>query len=407
MNSPKVDHEWYEPGRKKHDQTRVEGLRELVVEPGKSRIMRFYWKAREDGLAKRVELFDSKEMSAPNKIMEYYRGREDDKLIYRSATYDPIEEADVGMTSAIPGHEAHQDADQRVPRKMAEKFERNHAVRSENDVYKRTFILPQKSKGEIWVLYHYGENQITRPFRLYPKTTEKDAQGNEPKAKISVLPFVPKPKESALVEELRVLLLREKECFAAIKKNNAERKEILELRATETNNVKAVFSVYDTLRVTVKESEMEDAEQKEKERQRAEQPRDEVLQWIAQLPRAELHDKRGEYTGVPLTAQEIQDVRERALGELKERLIRRAHIMQNRLEEEREKLAKAQSTFQKSHDVQMNDNAKAHDDFLLLCEQATNRIKIFERRLEKHQTQALQRYADLDQKLRNNKYLQL
>ena len=85
--APRKRHEWFLPGRKKEAQ--IEGLRELIDEPGIQRTMRFYWKARADGLALRREDFVSIKDPAPRKICEHYKGREhEDHLVYRSATYE-------------------------------------------------------------------------------------------------------------------------------------------------------------------------------------------------------------------------------------------------------------------------------------------------------------------------------
>ena len=47
------------------------------------------------------------------------------------------------------------------------------------------------------------------------------------------------------------------------------------------------------------------------------------------------------------------------------------------------------------------DNAN-HDEYILFCENAMWRIHILEKRLERHQDQALHKYAELDSKLRND-----
>eukprot|EP00760_Papus_ankaliazontas_P031620 PhM_4_TR5364/c0_g1_i1/m.29133 len=410
FNSKKIEHEWFDPGRKKQDQVRAEALRELEFEDGVQRTMRFYWKAREDGLRKRVEKFQNDpSMTTPVKIMEYYSGRAEDRVVYRSATYPPITEVNLGINSAVTGaaNDAPSDADIRIPLKMAEKFERDATIPAEKDVWKRTFIKPQDVDGEIWVFYHYGENQITRPFRMYPRSQEKDSSGDSPRVKMNLVPFVTPPKKSQLLDELRVLLVKEKMCLAIIRRNTTERREILEHRSTQKKEHTPVYSVYDTLRCssTNAEAEAEDARQEERRRQEAN--KDYLAPYIAQLVAENATVQQAARTGQPIkfTPQQIQEIREKALGELKDRLIRRAQIMQGRLEEERERLAKRQATFQKSQE--MSDNARDHEDFLSFCEQATSRIRIFERRLEKHQEQALKRYTELDGKLRADERLRL
>ena len=101
LGGNKVQHEWFEEGRRQPlpgeqplPGASQEALAEHIYEDGKGRTMKYYSKARLDGLVKRVELFfetkarDSSSDETPpvRKIMESYLDR-DDKLVYRSATF--------------------------------------------------------------------------------------------------------------------------------------------------------------------------------------------------------------------------------------------------------------------------------------------------------------------------------
>eukprot|EP00755_Sulcionema_specki_P018463 Sspe_Gene.66944::Locus_39538_Transcript_2_2_Confidence_0.800_Length_509::g.66944::m.66944 len=71
-----------------------------------------------------------------------------------------------------------------------------------------------------------------------------------------------------------------------------------------------------------------------------------------------------------------------------------------RLDKEKEELARHQTNFHKSQE-QMAES-KEHEHYIQIVENAMWRISILEKRLERHQDQALQKYANLDTKLRND-----
>lgn len=383
----RIQCEWFDEGRKR-EQTVLEALSHLIHEEGKRLEMRFYWKARLDGLAKRVELYhDNGDTANPKKVMEFFEGRED-RLIYRSATYDKPGAA-VHITT--PSHERRGD-DKPQPKKMCEKFARDPAVAADQDVAKRTFYNPGTPEGLIRIIYHYADGKITRPSRTYSK-------GN-PVTIEHVDPFAKDPKSAILSEEMRVLFTKEKECMAFIKDSESEAKEILSQRAKEEQDVGSVTTVYDTLRNKPKEDEQAELRRKQEEQQRSQKKKDYLAPYLEALFR----NPSKPFGKLPapdakLPKDDAMKVKDNCLKDLKDRLIQRAHIMQTRLDEEKEKLARKQSNFQKNQE--QIDNAN-HEEYIQFCENAMWRIHILEKRLERHQEQALQKYAELDQKLRTD-----
>eukprot|EP00640_Fibrocapsa_japonica_P007581 CAMPEP_0113937326 /NCGR_PEP_ID=MMETSP1339-20121228/3971_1 /TAXON_ID=94617 /ORGANISM="Fibrocapsa japonica" /LENGTH=145 /DNA_ID=CAMNT_0000940045 /DNA_START=54 /DNA_END=491 /DNA_ORIENTATION=- /assembly_acc=CAM_ASM_000762 len=97
-----------------------------------------------------------------------------------------------------------------------------------------------------------------------------------------------------------------------------------------------------------------------------------------------------------LTREEAQKARDSCLKALKDRLLERANIIQNRLAEENAKLAKEQATFQRN---QRDTDQRAEEEFQKICSEAMFRIQILERRLVQHEEQALAKYAEMDSKL--------
>ena len=114
-------------------------LKDHMWVEGVSREMHFYPSTRSDGLTKR-------QVIVGKKIMEYFHER-DDRLIYRSATFDPTMMDDIVRLS---------DGKSNIPiRKMCQKYQPNPsehsyfpthhaAVPADKDVFKITFYLDQK-----------------------------------------------------------------------------------------------------------------------------------------------------------------------------------------------------------------------------------------------------------------------
>eukprot|EP01062_Namystynia_karyoxenos_P010229 TRINITY_DN13621_c0_g2_i1.p1 TRINITY_DN13621_c0_g2~~TRINITY_DN13621_c0_g2_i1.p1 ORF type:complete len:1002 (+),score=402.03 TRINITY_DN13621_c0_g2_i1:106-3111(+) len=468
----RIKHEWFAEGRRSKDPAPMqEALAEYIVEEGLQQTMKFYSKARLDGLKKRVEVFwttdSGKEVSmrvgdqdprpAIKKIMEYYEDR-DDRLIYRSATFDKPNRAQDQRVRGTQGYQssgmgAGHEPKRDVPYKMTEKFARNEVVPADQDCAKRSFITPRgDTPGSIKVEFHYDACRITRSSRHYCKDGKPQATGgstqvlqvetvNPPGGGAFVTapvlqPHMKKPKQSVISEELRGLYMKEKKCLSEIEERRGQVDAIVREREAEDEQssrvwppgkeehderhamaqkrrpadagtspvgmdaqsgkkVAADITVYDILRNQTKESVIDEAQRKEEDRRRAEQRKDYLAPYLNQ------YNKTGGSTlDIELKPQQASEVKNAVLRDLKERLIQRAHIMQNRLDKEKEELARTQQNFHKSQE-QMSEH-KEHEQYIRFVEDAMWRISILEKRLERHQDQALQKYANLDTKLRND-----
>jgi hypothetical protein len=404
--NPRRIHDWFDAGRKK--ETKVEGLRELIYEPGVLRTMKFYWKAREDGLARRHEQFYGE--GALRKVQEYYKGRDEDRLVYRSASFEQAKESHgggvaAGLQYAMTSTVGAKDQLLLEPFKMSEKFDRNPKIPADQDIQKRTYCKPQSPDGEIWVFYQYRDDSITRPSRLFPRNAEREKESanaaSDIKPRITTMPYVDAPKETELSEQLRMLLEKEHECLTDIRAKAEECKEILTTLEAESKSVHRMLSAYDTLRNRPKETEAELAQMRAEESRRAESRKDYLAPYIAKLEIAKQY--KGDYSSVRLTADQAKQVRDEALRELKERLIQRGHIMQNRMDHEKEELNKRQMSYQKNLDAA--DGSKESEEFAQFCKDATWRMKILDERLSRHIDQASEKYAQLAQRLAEDKRL--
>ncbi|EFJ52641.1 hypothetical protein VOLCADRAFT_102618 [Volvox carteri f. nagariensis] len=375
-------------------------LKDILTVKNDRRVFNFYAAARLDGLEKREELEN-------RKIIEHFLGR-DDRLVYRSATYteDAATAAAAaaaagggGAPGAPPGSsgaeaagaaegDPEEDAARRTRktrnrggdkrmlpiRKMTEKFARNPALSADVDVAKRVYYL---TEGRMRVEYHFGTNRITNSSRSFTKDGQSQI--------VQVDPLAPRPQPAALLEEYSALLVAEKDCLQSVRDSEWEISEITRTRTNQEQNITLETPYYDIVRIKAEESE-------EEEEEAAEAAYDYLSPFLPTLLGTQ-----------QLTRTQALEVREKALKALKDRLIERANIIQARLDEETAALAKRQQTFHRDRD-QMT--AAEEEEYERQTEESMFRIHILERRLRRHEEQALHKYYELDAKLRGDPRLQ-
>ena len=187
------------------------------------------------------------------------------------------------------------------------------------------------------------------------------------------------PKQTVLAEELRTLIAKEKKCLDEIRLRQAFAEEILRNRQDEEGlgvagkKCQAEITVYDTLRNETKETKIDEEQRKADERRRTEQRKDYLAPYLSPFT------KGGCTKDIKLAAKDAVEVKNHVLKDLKDRLIQRAHIMQNRLDREKEELARHQTNFHKSQE-QMAES-KEHEHYIQIVENAMWRISILEKRL--------------------------
>ncbi|PNW72944.1 hypothetical protein CHLRE_14g612700v5 [Chlamydomonas reinhardtii] len=362
----------------------VFALKDILTVKNDRRVFNYYAAARLDGLEKREEL-------EGRKVIQYYTGR-DDRLIYISATYavDPAAAAAAAAAALDNGggeggegngeDEASSrrstrkskrggDSKRLLPiRKMTQKFGRNPALDADADVAKRVYYL---AEGRLRVDYHFGTHRITNSSRTFTKDGQSQI--------VQVDPLAPRPQPSALLEEYSSLLVAEKDCLQWVRDGEWEISEIIRTRTNQEQNITLETPYYDIVRIKAEESE-------EEEEEAAEATYDYLSPFLPTLLGTQ-----------QLSRGQALEVREKALKALKDRLIERANIIQARLDEESAALAKRQQTFHRDRD-QMS--AAEEEDYERQTEESMFRIHILERRLRRHEEQALHKYYELDAKLR-------
>ena len=183
--------------------------------------------------------------------------------------------------------------------------------------------------------------------------------------------------------EYEAAFAAEKKCYQEIRDAYRETMDLISLRAREEQSCDLFKSVFaqaeEKLKATAEEDTSVEVSEEKDDR--------EVDYLTPFLP-----------SGEAKTRAEAETARDECLKSLKERLLERANIIQRRLDEENSQLTKKRNAFQRSRDHVEG----ADEEFEAYCSSAMFRIQILEQRLERHEETALQKYADMDHKLRND-----
>jgi len=364
--------EYFAPGRpqslKEHSykasSPRAESDRKMV----------FYSSARIDGLSTREE--------TPKDLSETFVGRED-LLCYRHATFkDRVKKF------------GPQGNNNRPIAKMVERFNRDSSKAADDDISERSFMV---AEDRINIKFHLEKGRIIASTREFIKPPNISLD------KTSQLQFTPdmtsafdadvnaKPVKELKIYQMMVDLLHaEKKCTERIRDSEEEVREIIDDRTKEESNTELFVSVYDTGRnekAKLRREEL-DRQQKEDELRKREMELDYLAPFLARIGNPE-----------KLTRGDASKVREECLGDLKQRLIDKANLIQARFEKETGELQKKQTWYQEN---QMNLTKEDEEDYLNFCSEAMFRIHILELRLNRHKEMAPHRYMQLDEKLRKD-----
>ena len=99
-----------------------------------------------------------------------------------------------------------------------------------------------------------------------------------------------------------------------------------------------------------------------------------------------------------ISTEEATRIREACMAAMRERLVERANIIQNRLDEENKRLALNQVSYQQN----LDGDHQSEDDFEKVCSEIVFRIKILERRILEHEDTALNKLKELECKLNDD-----
>ena len=314
----------------------------------------FHVSARLDGKFRRLELGN-------NKIIEEFEDR-DDFLTYRSITFADDGEGSASA-SAKPNSVGQKEMGRDI-RKMTLKFSRNPAKSADVDCRRKVFYLHEK---KIHIDFHFGEGRITASSRTY--TTDGSV------IDYSVNPHLPPPTHTESRDEFEALLDLQKKLIQEFKEEDRAVKEMLEVRRKEEEKMELI----DSLREQLKKRLTQDSSK----------PKTKEIDPVAKSDYLSPYWPKAAKERA-LTRSEAMAVKDAYLKALKDALLDRAHIIESRLEDEQQNLARKQA----GHQRQDKDKA-AEDDYAKFVSNATFRIQILKQRRDRHEELAKQKFKEV------------
>ncbi len=330
-----------------------DALKEIIESVDRKEYL-FHVSARLDGKFRRLELGN-------NKIIEEFEDR-DDFLTYRSMTF--ADEGEGSSSSSAKSNAVGLKEMGRDIRKMTLKFSRNSAKSADVDCRRKVFYLHEK---KIHIDFHFGEGRITASSRTYTM------DGNV--INYSVNPHIPPPTHTESRDEFEALLDLQKKLVQEFKEEERSVKEMLEVRRKEEEKLELI----DSLREQLKKRLTQDASKPKTKDIDPVQKSDYLSPYWPKVAK----DRA-------LTRSEAIAVKDAYLKALKDALLDRAHIIESRLEDEQQSLARKQA----GHQRQDKDKG-AEDDYAKFVSNATFRIQILKQRRDRHEELAKQKFKEV------------
>jgi hypothetical protein len=177
-------------------------------------------------------------------------------------------------------------------------------------------------------------------------------------------------KKRQLQAELLELLDAEQALWQEIKKTDREVRDILKTRSDEEDDVVLTVSLLDTIR-----NEELDPQQDEKEKEQNKEDEDIKNSELDYLSPFLIN-----YDITNITKENAVSIKESCLKAIKDRLVERATIIQNRLDEMNSEYQKRQLAYSKNSD---NMSVQETDEHVRFCNDTLFKIHILEKRLAK------------------------
>jgi len=358
---------------------RVGGLKQMTEWAGIRREIDFYPNARQDGLYRREEDFGLK-------LIDRFTNRPD-MMCYRSATLTEERSGAANMLWVLPPGGVRGGNYDLVAHKMAIKYEKKSDSTSDSLASK---ILSKVDENLAKRSFYLSEYRIRSQYHIKPGQVQPDEVTHYSDRKGSL------GLTSREEYELSLVVQSEKECLAAVKNYQLEMNDLtLQRRKEETEKVYLIEPIFEAAPKKMqallhnRDGSYDDGDEEAKKNGANLQPSvDYLTPFLTGLK---------DSTGSRLTREEATRVRESCLRSLKERLLERANIIQNRLNDENVKLSKRQATFQRN--ASRDADPAAEEEFERFCADAMFTIGILEQRLVAHEESALKKYQQLDEKL--------
>ncbi len=350
--------------------------------PGKSIEIDFHVEGRLDRLVRREEIVGQS-------FTEYFCGRTD-HMVSRTIniTCNKPEEL-MGSRLALLGFGLTAEL---YITMMTLQYERDPRVTPGEDIFKRIFYVKE---GKMVTMYHFAKDKVTGRVTTHIHTR---------------LPGSAAPSEMALSQEeglddaleaLQFATMLERECHVSVKTSHQNMKNLHDYRTHFEYHVDCEKHIFDA----ALDSALDCPSFGKVGAQRA---ADKAAKGAASGS-SNTDTKAGVSVNLDylspflrnvkdpnnITREEALEIRQNCMDGLKARLVERANIIQNRLNDENAKLGRRQEQFQRSQ----RDGDLSTEDYEKYCTEAMFRIQILEQRLAQHEEAALKKYADLDAKL--------
>jgi hypothetical protein len=361
------------------------GLKDYIVEE-KRRCYTFFPKARVDGMVIRNELIGEK-------VVEEFEER-DDFMVYRSVKVaaDPMNGTSA-YTIELADPDRLEDAggdgtqDRGLPvLKITQKFRRNEKLEANKDVRKRTHFLSEQT---IRLDYHYAKRSITAPSLELNKNdpeignnTLGDLHHDLSVGRGDASEKPPNPDAKEHKELLANLVMKEKDLLSEVRQNEKEMQKLLKELKEESLHVKMAKTIYDLAQEQSNNDEdgQEDQVDEKMDRNKV----DYLSPFLAQ------------YKTMKLDYRMAMTAKDECLLALKERLLERANIIQQHLDDENQKLHQRRTMFKRQTG---SGPVELDEEFTKFYKQCAFRIDILRARLARHEELAVIKYVQMDKQL--------
>lgn len=337
----------------------------------------FYKNRNEDGLIKRIEIVGQK-------TMEYYEDR-DDRVIYRSIRFKKGEET----RNSFPFKDNH--IGNVVITKLTQKFEKNPSIRASEQPAKMVVNI---EKNYVKVYYHLEEGQIAPLVAEYPRDQiQVHAKLNEGEKKMN---DAKKQLEYKRVHDLEKEGVNQMKNQEEVAEREQEKKTDIEEKINRYRKSNALEEANrDILEKSLQDKAREKykyaSKKKDEEADQDAYTKDYLYPYLA---------KRDLLGVQKFNYQQSLDIKNEVMNKLKERILARAEIIQRRLEEERENLAREEREAMKRMQAKPEqEKVQQEKDFDDKIEKLQFRILILDQRASKFEIQALQDYQNMDKKI--------
>ncbi|XP_073387425.1 dynein regulatory complex subunit 7 isoform X5 [Physcomitrium patens] len=255
--------------------------------------------------------------------------------------------------------------------KITQKYGFRNDVNPSDNIAKKVFRI---SLQQIRVDYHFVHGRITNNTKVY----EKDGSYSS----MHVDPFLEKMGGFAQIDEYHHLQIAEKESIQGVREAEQDVIELLEQRAREEQCIVLMTPFSDI----------------------AQMKKDDLVEEVSKVETDYLspHFPVGIKPRQHLSRPQMLIVRENCIRALRDKHVARAAIIQARYEEETSALAKARANYERDREGM---TVAEEEEYEKSCEQAIFRIRILEERHAYHEEQSLKRYAEMNEKLKNDERL--